>query len=51
MVAQKDINLFPKPVNLVLKEGVFQFSKNTKFVVNNDSQKEIATALISKFGS
>ncbi len=50
MVAQKDINLFPKPVNLVLKEGVFQFSKNTKFVVNNDSQKEIATALISKFG-
>ena len=50
IVAQKDINLFPKPVNLVLNEGVFQFSKNTKFVVKNDSQKEIATALISKFG-
>nr|WP_314898067.1 family 20 glycosylhydrolase [uncultured Flavobacterium sp.] len=49
IVAQKDINIFPKPVNLVLKEGVFQFSKNTKFVVNNDSQKEIATALINKF--
>jgi hexosaminidase len=48
IVAQKEINLFPKPVNLVLKEGVFHFSKNTKFVVNSDSQKEIATALISK---
>lgn len=46
---EKDIQIIPKPMNLVIQGGIFQFSNNTKFVVNNDFQKEIATALITKF--
>lgn len=47
--AQNNINIIPKPANVVAKEGKFQFSKNTKFVVKGDAQKEIASALIAKF--
>jgi hexosaminidase len=47
--AQKDITIIPKPANVEVKEGKFQFSKNTQFVVKGDSQKEIATGLIAKF--
>lgn len=46
---EKDINIIPKPANLVIKEGVFQFSKNTKFIVNKGANKEIAIALMNKF--
>ncbi|MDD5150836.1 MAG: family 20 glycosylhydrolase [Flavobacterium sp.] len=49
IIAQKKINIIPKPANIVVKEGKFQFSKNTQFVVKGDSQKEIATALLNKF--
>ncbi|MEO8535533.1 MAG: family 20 glycosylhydrolase [Flavobacterium sp.] len=45
----KDIQIIPKPTQVVVKEGVFKFSKETKFVVNGDFQKEAATALINKF--
>ncbi|MEO8254772.1 MAG: family 20 glycosylhydrolase [Flavobacterium sp.] len=47
--AQNNINIIPKPVNVVVKEGNFQFSKNTQFVVKGVSQKEMANALLNKF--
>ncbi|RVT75290.1 beta-N-acetylhexosaminidase [Flavobacterium sufflavum] len=47
--AQKDITIIPKPANIQVKEGVFQFSKDTKIIASNAAQKEIATALMSKF--
>jgi hexosaminidase len=47
--AQNNINIIPKPANVVAKEGKFQFSKNTKFVVKGDAQKEIVTGLLNKF--
>ncbi|PCH74807.1 MAG: beta-N-acetylhexosaminidase [Flavobacteriaceae bacterium] len=43
-----DIKIIPKPVSLVLNEGVFEFNKNTVFVVNNEEQHEIAAALTKK---
>ncbi|WP_264524171.1 beta-N-acetylhexosaminidase [Flavobacterium sp. N502536] len=46
---EKDIQIIPKPKQLVLKQGSFQFSATTKFVVSGDAQKEIATVLINKF--
>ena len=47
--AQKEITIIPKPANIEVKEGVFQFSKDTKIIASNPAQKEIATALMSKF--
>lgn len=47
--SEKDIQIIPKPAELRLSEGVFEFSEATKFVVTNDFQKEISNALISKF--
>lgn len=49
ITAQNSINIIPKPLNIVVKEGKFEFSKNTQFVVKGDSQKEIATVLVNKF--
>ena len=46
---EKDIQIIPKPAELELSKGVFEFSEDTKFVVANDFQKEISKALISKF--
>ncbi|TEB40799.1 beta-N-acetylhexosaminidase, partial [Flavobacterium circumlabens] len=46
---EKDIQIIPKPTQLVVKEGVFKFSKETKFVVSGDFQKEASSALIQKF--
>ncbi|RKR12053.1 hexosaminidase [Flavobacterium sp. 90] len=46
---EKDIQIIPKPKQLVIKQGKFQFSNETIFVVNGDSQKEIASVLIHKF--
>ena len=45
---EDDIKIIPKPVSLVLNEGVFEFNKNTVFVVNNEAQHEIAAALTKK---
>ncbi|PHS54748.1 MAG: beta-N-acetylhexosaminidase [Lutibacter sp.] len=44
-----DIKIIPKPVELKLSKGIFEFTKNTKFVIENKAQKEIFTALINKF--
>jgi hexosaminidase len=46
---EKDIQIIPKPTQLLIQPGIFEFSKNTKFVATTDFQKEIATALINKF--
>ncbi len=46
---EKDIQIIPKPAELQLSNGIFEFSENTKFVVVNDFQKEISNALINKF--
>ena len=46
---ENDIKIIPKPVELILSEGVFEFAKNTKFVVENKTQEEMFTVLINKF--
>ena len=46
---ENDIKIIPKPVELNLSEGVFEFTNNTKFVIENKAQEEMFTALINKF--
>ncbi|TDO68952.1 hexosaminidase [Flavobacterium chryseum] len=46
---EKDIQIIPKPTQLLIQPGIFEFSKSTKFVATTEFQKEIATALINKF--
>jgi len=48
---EKDIQIIPKPNQLAVLPGTFEFSKNTVFVANTDFQKDISNALISKFGA
>jgi len=49
MYTEKDIRIIPKPVELNIKPGVFQFSENTVFVVDNESHKQLVASLIDKF--
>lgn len=46
---ESDINIIPKPAQLQLEAGLFQFTKNTQFVVTDASQKEVVSTLIDKF--
>jgi hexosaminidase len=46
---EKDIQIIPKPNQLIVQTGTFEFSKNTVFVANTDFQKDISNALINKF--
>nr|WP_294929027.1 family 20 glycosylhydrolase [uncultured Flavobacterium sp.] len=46
---ENDIHIIPKPNQTLIKTGVFEFTKDTKFVVNDDFQKDAANALTSKF--
>ena len=46
---EKDIHIIPKPAELKLEKGSFEFTKETHFVVSNDSQKELAIILVNKF--
>ncbi|WP_308991340.1 glycoside hydrolase family 20 protein [Mariniflexile litorale] len=46
---ENDINIIPKPAELTLTEGVFEFSNATKFVISNEGIKEVAKTLIKKF--
>ena len=48
---ESDIRIIPKPTQTLIKAGVFEFTKDTKFVVNGDFQKDAANALASKFGT
>lgn len=43
-----DIKIIPQPVSLNLRQGNFEFTKNTKFVVHS-IKKEVASTLIDKF--
>ena len=45
----KDIQIIPKPNQVLIQSGSFEFSKNTVFVANTDFQKDISNALINKF--
>ena len=40
--SESDIQIIPKPAELQLKKGVFEFSKNTKIVATNAFQQQIA---------
>jgi hexosaminidase len=46
---EKDITLIPKPSQLVIEPGIFEFSKNTRFVAKTPFEKEISNALVDKF--
>nr|WP_315156199.1 glycoside hydrolase family 20 protein [uncultured Flavobacterium sp.] len=45
----RDIQIIPKPNQLLIRPGIFEFSKSTKFIATTEFQKDIATALINKF--
>ena len=47
---ESDIHIIPKPMELELQEGVFEFTKNTKIVVTNAFQKELAKQFNHKIG-
>jgi len=47
--SQKEIQIIPKPNEMVLSDGVFEFSNETEFVVSDDEQRGIASTLINKF--
>lgn len=46
---EKDITIIPKPVQLHLEQGNFQFSKKTQFVITDASQNELVSVLRDKF--
>src|SRR5690606_37091625 len=46
---ESDIVIIPKPVELILEQGTFEFNKNTQFVISEASQKTAASVLITKF--
>jgi len=46
---ENDIQIIPKPAQLKITTGIFEFTKNTKFVVSNQSQTEISKLLLDKF--
>ena len=46
---EKDIQIIPKPNQLLIQPGIFEFSKNTRFIATTEFQKEISNALIDKF--
>ena len=51
IITEKDIQIIPKPNQLVIQPGTFEFSKNTVFVASTDFQKDISNTLINKFGA
>lgn len=46
---ESDIQVIPKPAELKLNEGVFEFTENTKLVVDVKNKLEITNVLIDKF--
>jgi hexosaminidase len=49
--SEDELTLIPKPREMNLNEGSFQFTKETDFVVQGEQQKEIAQLLNAKFKS
>ncbi|UMB55273.1 glycoside hydrolase family 20 protein [Lutibacter sp. A64] len=47
---ESDIHIIPKPMELDLQQGVFEFTENTQIVVTNAFQKEIAKQFSDKIG-
>ena len=45
----KKISIIPQPKELELKKGSFTITKNTKVIINNESQLSIASFFIDKF--
>ncbi|MBA6153236.1 glycoside hydrolase family 20 protein [Gelidibacter maritimus] len=46
---EADIAIIPKPVELTLEQGSFQFNDKTQFVISEASQKEVVTVVSDKF--
>lgn len=46
---ESDIAIIPKPVELKLEEGTFQFNDKTQFVISDASQKAMTSILTDKF--
>jgi len=46
---ESDIKIIPKPADLKLGGGNFEFTQNTKFVIGNEAQENISKSLINKF--
>ena len=46
---ESDIAIIPKPVELTLQQGSFQFNDKTQFVIAEDSQKEVVSGVLDKF--
>ena len=49
VIEEKDVVIIPRPAEMTILKGVFEFTQNTKFVVSNASQKEISAFFIEKF--
>ncbi|MFD1094923.1 glycoside hydrolase family 20 protein [Salegentibacter chungangensis] len=49
--SKEEIVLIPEPKEMKLEKGNFRFTETTRFVVENERQKEIAGLLNSKFKS
>ena len=47
--SESDIQIIPQPAELNLGEGVFEFTKNTKFVSNIENKLQFTNVLIDKF--
>jgi hexosaminidase len=48
---ESDIHIIPKPVELKIQEGVFEFTANTQIVATNAFQEEIAKRFSDKINS
>ena len=48
---ENDIAVIPKPAELKLEQGTFEFNDKTQFVISDASQKEVTSGLIGKFKS
>ncbi len=48
---EADIHIIPKPAEIEVNSGVFEFSEATLFVVENDLQETLSNTLIKKFES
>lgn len=45
----EDIAVIPKPAELILEKGSFQFNDKTQFVISDASQKDVTSVLLDKF--
>lgn len=48
---ENDIAVIPKPAELKLEQGTFEFNEKTQFVISDASQKDVTSVLLDKFKS